>query len=448
MKNIKIIALLLSGIFSGSYLQAQETLTLKEAVKYALENKAEAKGASLDLENAQYQIDEVRAGAKPQINGSGSLTYNPMLQKSALDGALMGRPGETIMVAFGQKWQSQAVLSVNQQLFNQSLFTGLKAAKSTKEFYIINKDLTDEQLIEKVANSYYEVFQTQMQLKTIENNLNNTTKTSKVIEGLVTAGLGRKIDFDRTVVAINNLQAQKQIILNALELRENALKFAIGMPMESEIKLPEETFEINASNALVEVGNIENRNEIKLLQKQGELLEYNKKATISGYYPTLSFTGNLGYLGMGNTFPIFSKNEGVKWSGFSGLGLNLSIPIFNGGATKARVNQANIQIKQNQLSIEDTKLALSLGNENAKQQIKNSLITINANRSTVGLAKEVLSNTENNYKNGLATLTELLDAENAYADAQNNLNTALLNYKVAEIQLIKSNGNLKSLINE
>jgi outer membrane protein len=45
-------------------------------------------------------------------------------------------------------------------------------------------------------------------------------------------------------------------------------------------------------------------------------------------------------------------------------------------------------------------------------------------------------------------LTELLDAENAYADAQNNLNTALLNYKVAEVQLIKSNGKLKTLINE
>ncbi|MFZ4260620.1 TolC family protein [Sphingobacterium sp. HJSM2_6] len=448
MKNIKLLTLLLSGLFSGQLLFAQETLTLQEALKYALQNKAEAKAASLELENAQYQIDEVRAGAKPQISASGTLTYNPMLQKSALDGALMGRPGETIMVAFGQKWQSNAVLNVNQQIFNQALFTGLKAARSTKEFYLINKELTDEQLIEKVSNSYYQVFQTQLQLETIETNLASTTKTKNVIEGLVKAGLGRQIDLDRIIVNINNLESQKQIVSNSLELAENALKFAIGMSIQEEVVLPEETFDIQIENASLGDAGLGNRSEIKLLEKQAELLEYNKKSIISGYYPTLSFTGNLGYLGMGNTFPIFSPNEGVKWSGFSGLGLNLAIPIFNGGATKAKVNKANIQIRQLEVQLEDTKLGLNLANENAKQQIKNSLLTINTNRSNVGLAKEVLTNTENNYKNGLATLTELLDAENAYSASQNNLNTALLNYKVAEIQLIKANGNLKSLVNE
>jgi outer membrane protein TolC len=66
----------------------------------------------------------------------------------------------------------------------------------------------------------------------------------------------------------------------------------------------------------------------------------------------------------------------------------------------------------------------------------------------VDLAKSVLEDTNNNYKNGLATLTDLLDAENAYADAQNNLNTSLLDYKIAEVQLIKANGKLKSLIKE
>ncbi|UZJ64139.1 TolC family protein [Sphingobacterium sp. KU25419] len=174
-------------------MHAQEILTLNQALKYALENKAEAKKSTLDLENAQYKIDEVRAGALPQITGAGTLTYNPMLQKVALPGEIIGKPGETVLVAMGQKWQSNATLQVNQQLFNQSLFTGLKAAKTTKEFYVINKDLSDEQLIEKVANAYYDVFQSQLQLQTVDNNLNSTTKTRDVIAGLVQAGLGKKM---------------------------------------------------------------------------------------------------------------------------------------------------------------------------------------------------------------------------------------------------------------
>lgn len=447
MKRIRIIAVLLAGLFSASYASAQEVLTLQDAIKYALQNKADAKKAALEVENSEYLIDEVRAGALPQVNASGTLTYNPLLQKSALPAEIFGgEPGETIMVAFGQKWQTNAAVSVSQQIFNQSLFTGLKAAKSTREFYQINNTLTEENLIEKVANSYYQVFQTQLQLKTLDINLESTKKTRDVIKGLVDAGLGKKIDLDRTSVAVNNLESQRQQVLNALELQENALKFAIGMEITKDVVLPEETFDISLEK-IYETADVNSRTEIALLNKQSELLELNRKSIVSNYYPSLSFTGNFGYLGMGNIFPTFGK-DGFKWSNFSGIGLNLSIPIFNGGATKSRINQADIEIRKTQVEIDDAKLGLSLANENAKTQIKNSLLTINTNRSNVNLAKEVLDNTNNNYKNGLATLTELLDAENAYADAQNNLNTALLNYKVAEVQLIKSNGKLKTLINE
>lgn len=430
----------MAGIFSSSMLHAQETLTLQEAVQFALENKAEAKKSRLDVENAQYQIDEVRAGALPQINGSASLKYNAIIPSMPID-----MNGQTTYLKMGQPWNSTAALSVNQQIFNQSLFTGLKAARTTREFYAINHQLTEEQLIEKVANSYYDVYTTQLQLQTIEDNLNSTTKTRDVISGLVTAGLGRKIDLDRTNVAINNLQANRQIIVNALELKENALKFAIGMPMETDIVLPNETFAIDASLASAVGYDLAARSEIKVLEKQNELLELNRESMKADYYPRLSFGGDLGYQGFGQGFPVGGN---FNWFGSSGLGLNLSIPIFNGGATKAKINQATIKIKQAQVDLEDTKLALNLANENARAQIKNSLLTVDQNRRNVQLAKEVMDDTQNNYRNGLATLTELLDAENAYADAQNNLNTSLLNYKVAEVQLIKANGNLKSLVNE
>ncbi|MFT4015403.1 MAG: TolC family protein [Agriterribacter sp.] len=446
MKKVKLLVAVCAGILTGNIVTAQETLTLHQALKFAIEHKAEAQKARLEVENAQYLIDEVKGSALPQVNGSGTLTYNPMLQKSALPGEIIGKPGETVMVAFGQKWQSNAVLSVNQQLFNQSIFTGLKAARTTKEFYQINKTLTDEQLIEKVADAYYQVFQLQQQLQTVQTNLDNTTKTQSIISGLVDAGLSKKIDLDRIVVTVNNLEAAKQQMVNSLQLSENALKFAIGMEMDKDIILPAETFEVNAA-ILADQPDVLNRTEIKLLSVQSDLLQLNKKAKAAEYYPSLSFTGNLGYLGMGPYFPVFNNSSKVNWSGFSGLGLNLSIPIFNGGTTKAKINQANIDIKKLDVEINDTKLALALASENARSQINNSLLTVNTNKRNISLAKDVLDNTQNNYKNGLATLTDLLDAEKAYADAQNNLTISLLSYKVAEIQLIKANGNLKSLLN-
>lgn len=439
MKRIKIIAIFLAGCFGLTSVRAQEVLTMQKAIQYALANKAEAKKSALELENSEYQIDEVRGTALPQISATGSIRNNVIIPESVFD---IG--GQTVTAKMGRPWNGSGMFSLNQQIFNQSVFTGLKAAKTTREFYVINKDLTDEQLIERVAKAYYDVFQTKMQLQTIDNNLNNTTKTRDVIKGLVDAGLGRKIDFDRTSVAVNNLQANRQIAVNALELGENALKFAIGMPMESPITLPKETFEVNAAISL-ETIDINNRTEVLLAMKQLDLLVLNKKSKIADLYPKLSLGADFGWSGFGDGFPIGGN---FSWPTTSSIGLNLSIPIFTGGTTKARINMANIQIRQTQVDLEDTKLGLSLANNNAKTQIKNSLLTINTNRSNVSLAKEVLNDTENNYKNGLATLTELLDAETAYAEAQNNMTTSLLNYKVAEIQLIKAQGKLKTLVNE
>ena len=81
--KFKFLSVLTAGLlFYVAQSHAQETLTLSEAVKFALENKAEAKKSKLDIENAQYQIDEVRSGALPQVSGTGSLTYNPLIQKN------------------------------------------------------------------------------------------------------------------------------------------------------------------------------------------------------------------------------------------------------------------------------------------------------------------------------------------------------------------------------
>src|SRR5690606_7325232 len=240
-------------------------------------------------------------------------------------------------------------------------------------FYQINDQLTDEQLIEKVANAYYEVFQSDLQLNTLETNLNNTTKTRDILKGLVDAGLMKKIDLDRTEVAINNMLAQKQQLINAQQLRENALKFAIGMDIRQDIELPKETFDVDV-NVAAEQYNVDARTEVKILEKQIELLELNKKAKVSEFYPSLAFTGNLGYVGFGPQFPIF--NDKTNTSKFSALGLNLTIPIFNGGATRAKVNQANVDILKAKVDLEDTKLGLNLASENAKSQIRNSLLTV------------------------------------------------------------------------
>ncbi|MFV8360371.1 TolC family protein [Flavobacterium sp. LS1P3] len=445
MKKIIILLTLIFALSANA--QAVKSLTLKEAINYALENKAEAKKAKLQVENSEYQIQEVRSQALPQISANGSLTYNPVLQTTVIDGANFGQPGSTIQANFGQKWNSTAGVSLTQAIFDQTVFTGLKAAKSTREFYQINEQLTEEQVIERVANNYYQVYVQRQKLTVIDSLYKNTTKVKDIIKGQYDNGLAKKIDLDRTLVRISNINTQRQQVLNAVQIQENALKFYMGMPIETQIEIPQTAFEVSPQS-LSEIPNTANRTEYLLLKKQEQLLFYQKKAVEAGYYPTLSLNAGYNYIGQGPKMPIGGKpSDGVYWSDFSSIGLNLKVPIFTGFGTRAKVRQADIDLRTIKEDINDTKLSLDLAFANAKTQIDNSLTTINNQRENAQLAKEVLDNTRNNYVQGLASLTDLLDAENSLTEAQNNYTSAILDYKLAEIQLIKSKGELKTLIN-
>ncbi|MEO8237089.1 MAG: TolC family protein [Flavobacterium sp.] len=443
MKKIILIFLCTIGLSANAQVT---TLTLKDAVTYALQNKADAKKAKLEVENSEYQIQEIRSRALPQISANGSLTYNPILQTNVIDGESFGQPGTTIQATFGQKWTSVAGLSLTQALFDLSVFTGLKAAKSTRQFYQINDQLTEEQVIERVANNYYQVYVQRQKLILLDSNYVNTTKVRDIIKGQFDNGLAKKIDLDRVNVKASNISTQRQQILNAVQLQENALKFYIGMPMETQIEIPQSEFEVTPA-ALSEAPNTANRTEYLLLKKQEELLMFQKKSVEAEYYPTLSLSAGFNYIGQGPEVPWFAKPaDGVYWSDYSSIGLNLKVPIFTGFGTRAKVRQADVKIRSLQEDIKDTQLSLDLEYKNAATQIQNSLITIENQKANMILAAEILSNTKNNYLQGLASLTDLLDAENASIEAQNNYTSAILDYKLAEVSLIKSKGELKTLI--
>ena len=446
MKKIILLTLLTINIATNA--QEVTQLTLKEAITFALENKVDSKKAKLKVENSEYQIEEVRSRALPQISANGNMTYNPILQLNALPGDFFGAPGTTLLAPLGQEWTSTAGVSLSQTLFDQSVFTGLKAAKSTREFYQINEQLTEEQVIERVANAYYQVYVQQEKLNVVDNNLINTNKVKDIIKGQFDNGLAKKIDYDRITVRVNNINSQRQQILNAITLQENALKFYIGMPIERKISIPKTAFEVTPQD-LTKNSDVTNRTEYLLLKKQEQLLEYQRKSVQASYYPTLSLSGSYNYIGQGPEMPLFAKPEnGVYWSDYASIGLNLRIPIFTGFGTRAKVRQTENNLKSVKVDLEETKLSLDLGYENAKKQIENSLITINNQKENAQLAQEVLNNTNNNYTQGLASLTDLLDAENALTEAQNNYTNAILEYKLAEIQLIKSKGELNTLINK
>jgi outer membrane protein TolC len=427
------------GIFTvaSTLAYSQQTVTLKQAIEFALQNKADALKARLDITNADAKILEAKAGALPKVTGNANITYNPIIQEIALG-------GQTFKM--GQPWVAVAGVQLQQALFNQQVFIGLKAAKSTKEFYQLNANLTEEQIIERVSNAYFQVFTAQEQKNTLESSYSSTEKVRNVIKSLYDNGLSKKIDLDRTNVNLTNIETNIKQSNNGITQAENALKFYMGMPIETKIQLVQEDMAVTP-HLLDETVNTDERTEVKVLLKNKELLEYQKKATIANYYPTVNLTANYNWQGLGEKFPLTNgSSKGVMWSDYSAIGLGINIPIFNGFATKAKVQQNQIDIDKLEIDIKDTKLGLDQAYQNAKAQIENSLATLESQKANVKLAEDVLADTKSNYQYGLATLTDLLDAENSLVQAKNNYTTAILDYKIAEVQYYKSKGELKNYL--
>lgn len=415
---------------------AQQTLTLKEAINFALTNKADALKAKNEIKRGDLKIKEAKAGALPQISASGALQYNAIIQESALQ-----MNDQLMVIRMGQPWNTNATVSAYQALFDQRVFTGLKAAKSTQEFYQINAQLTDEQIIERVATAYYQVFVTEQKLENLDASYDNTNKVKKVIQSLYDNGLAKEIDLDRTNVGLVNIQSSRQQIVNAVQLQENALKFYMGMPMETEIELVGEDVTID-KYLLEDQFDYTKRTEVAAVLKQKELLGYNLEATRALLYPTVGLAVNYGLNGFGQNFPLHNS---TYWSDVANIALQVKVPIFTGGATKSKIAQAQLDIDALDIDMKDMILGLDLEYHNAKTQIENLIVNLDNQQENVKLAEKVFKNTQANYQHGLATLTEVLDAEQAYTTAKNNYSNVLLEYKVAEVALLKAKGELNKI---
>ena len=447
---VSFLFLSTAGIFNANAQTKQ--LSLQEALKFALANNQTLAVSRIEEQIGRLKTEEVRAQALPQLSANGNLTDNIKKQVMVVPGDLTGQPGKTSLLEVGTTWNMSATGELNQQIYNQSVFTGLKAARSGEEYYGLQTQQSTENVIYEVAGQYYGLLVKKERMNVLQSNIEKLTRLVETTQSQFDNGLAKKIDLDRIRVNLVNYQTQKTQLENQLKVDENKLKQSMGMPAEAAISLPPLSLsEIeNKAAGIADFGNfnLTNRTETKLLDKTEELQQFQKKAYLAEYFPTLSFNGRYSYNGLSNKFDLFSGSNGTaNWFGMASIGVTLKIPIFDGFARRSRVQQANQTLRQIDLRQELNKLNLTTAYENSRLKIQNSLSTIKTQKENVILADDVYASTQNNYKLGLASLTDLLNAETSLAEAQNSYNEALLQYKLAELDLIKSNGNLPSLLN-
>jgi outer membrane protein len=450
MKFSKFIPIVFSFLVIGNA-NAQTPVTLQNALEYALANSEVIRQARIDIDNVAQKVIETKAGALPKIDINSSLTGNILVQQFILPAAIGGgAPGEFIAIEAGQTWNAMSQVQLSQQIFNKQVFTGLKAAKSSVEFYRLSAQVSEENVMQQVAANFYQVVISREKIKVVDANLDRVQQLESMIKGQYENGLAKKIDLDRVLVNKSNLEVQKLELINGISQQENMLKYYMGMPIETEITLvndPIENMEIPSTPILSnEPFNSKSLFAYQVLNKQQELLDFQYRGIKAEAYPTLSLAANYNYHTQSNRLNLYS-GKALNYD-VSAVSLSLKIPVFDGFSRRARAKQTEFEIQKGQEEMKKTDNGLRMNYNNAQKQIAYSMQAINAQKANRELAAEVFESARNNYKNGLASLTDLLDAESELVTAQNSYNEALLNFKVAEVELIKSKGEIKTLLNK
>ncbi|MBL4676756.1 MAG: TolC family protein [Mucilaginibacter sp.] len=468
MKRILTLLICITGALKSfgqtQPAQPMHSFTVQEAINYAYEHQDSVKNAVLDVKSAEYKVKETTGIGLPQINGTASfqdyLQTPSVLFPSFLDGlyqilnseGVKGADGQVIpLKSFGQqklsiqqKYNANVGASLSQILFDGSYLVGLKASKTYEELSQRNLIRTRIETNVNVTKAYYQVLVSNEQIRLLDANINQLKQQVDQTTAQNKQGFVEKIDVDRITVQYNNLLTTRENTLRLLGLNYQLLKFQMGMPINEELRLSDKLTDVMLdANADAAVANDSTfylrRVEYNLGETAVKLNQLDLKRKKAAYLPTLSAVANTSAVYQNNSFgQLFNASYPATY-----VGLNLTIPIFNGFQRRYQVKQSEIAVEKSINDLHNLKNGLSLQASQARINFINGLQTLNNQKESQKLAQEVLRVSKIKYQQGVGSSIEVTQAQTGLEDADNKYIQGLYDALVSKVDLDKAYGRIQ-----
>ena len=439
-------------------------ITAKDAIDIAFKNLADLKNARLDYKMAEARNKEFTGLALPQITGSAQgnhyLTlpliqfpdgseiqiYDVLKQEGVKDGS--GNPitktGEFNYrnFSFITPWNMNAGISVNQLLFEPQVFVGLQA----RDELLVNSDLqlkvTEEKVKETVYRNYYGVLIAQKQLGYVVESIKRLEKLENDQKEMFKNGFVERLDIDKTTVNLNNTKTSEIQLRNAVNNGVAVLKMNLGLIQADSLILKDTLSSDGIRQGILEDDfSFENRNEVKLLNSAIKLQNYDIRRHKLSYFPTVSAFYNFQENGQrqggdaGGSQPWFWYNTNL-------VGINVSVPIFDGFQKKNRIRQSKFTLEKVQNTLDMTKKAIDMEKTVARNSLINAIVAMDAQEKNMELAVKVYNSVKTKYEQGVGSSFESLQADTDLQQAQSNYFRAMYEAALAKINYLKALGRL------
>lgn len=419
-------------------LRAQQPmkLSMEQCRDMALTASEELKQADNRLRQAELD-DKIAATARlPKIEGSATGAYIlPDIEMTGMELAMRGA--------------YMAGLTLT-----QPIYTGGKISAG-RQMARLGRQIADQQLrmtrmdvLVDADNAYWSYIAVRRKVRMLESYSTQMDTIYKQTSSAVAAGMAIENDLLRIEAKRTEIEYQLQRARNGADLCRMALCNVIGAPLDTAIEPTDTTFNIESPTAMSL--DIARRPEVGLLEKQIDVNMQRIRDARSEMLPTVglsagySYYGNIklkGFADMGNGTTVPYTQEFRDGIGIAMLAVK--IPIFHWGESRKKLHKARYELDNSQLELQRNMRLMSIEAQQAVQNVEDGYRMIHTAESGLRQAEENLRVMRNRYAAAMSPLTDLLDAQSQWQQAQSNLIEAQTQYMIYRTDYLRATGQLE-----
>jgi len=420
---------------------ARHAFSIQQTVDYATKNNLLVKNALVDVQIQEQVNREVTSAAYPQLSASGSFTYNAKLPISLIPAELFGgAPGTFQKLPFGVRYNVIGGVELNQILFDGQVFVGLQARETILKFQQKNVEVTEELIKANIYKIYYQLVVSKKQIELLDANIARFEKLLHDTREIYKNGFAEKLDVDKVSVALTNLNTEKIKALGQISNGYLGLKMLVGMPVRDEFVLTDTLSEQQIKENTLEPAGFQysDRKEYQYADLGIKLNEYNIRRYQLSKIPTVTLNAYYNKNAQRNKFDFFTG----EWFNVSAVILRVNVPIFNGFATKARIQKARLELRKSINQREALERSIDNDIEVARNNFRSAIAAMDFQKKNMELAENVYQQTKKKYEMGIGSQTEINTAQTDLKTAQTNYITALYDAIIAKVDFMKAIGKL------
>lgn len=402
-------------------------LNLPKTVQMALDYNRDIKNSQYALKKAEYAINQAQAGKKPSVD------YNFGAQRSrATDAATYSRAASLMGSANSISNAFSNGISVNIPLYTGGLVEGqidvAKLGKTNAQEEILRVEQATKY---SAIEGYYGLLAYQELQGVYHEAVDNLQGHLDNVQAQYNVGTKAKVDVLSSDVSLANAKTTAITADNNVAIAESNLNNILGLPLETKLNLADHQLPFDTYNiSLQEAMDYAMKYRPEVLQAAIAVQEAERSIDIAdaGNKPTVAITGGNSWAD--NTFPGIDANK-RSWKVAAGVTYN----FYDGGATKAKVNQAKQDLLVARETEQKTRESVQLQVKQAYLNIRSAAQKVEETQTVVDQARENYRIQNIRYQAGVGINLDVLDAQLSLNQAQVNHIQALYDYNVGIAKL-------------